>query len=318
MASRLLVLLTLLAVLAVSGTAHATFAGEEGRLLFNRYDAASETLDLYSANPDGSDLQQLTDYGPDASAIFSDWSPDGSLIAFDSNVTGDVRTYVMQPDGSQKRPLTRRGFTGDAAWFPNGRRLAIEADWGQFPKLAGIWVIPYRESGTVGRGKAFRVTRVPAGREFDSEPQVRPDGRWIAFTRFDSRGESAVFRVRVNGTREQRLTDWAEGASAPDYSPDGTRIVYDTHDSAPQPNLGHIRVMAHDGTNKTTVVPGTETAFNQNPVFSPTGEHIAYSVFPLPQGDPQIYVANADGSAPRLVLAAPGSDNKVEWRSSGG
>ena len=74
--------------------------------------------DIYSMNPDGSDLRQLTDL-PGIDALASA-SPDGNAVAFLTDRDGVWSFYVMAPDGTNVRKLfdLPGGFgQGDYAWF---------------------------------------------------------------------------------------------------------------------------------------------------------------------------------------------------------
>ena len=53
-------------------------------------------IDIYSANPDGSDVVRLTDHPADD--LMPVWSPDGKRIAFQSERTGESDIYVMDAD----------------------------------------------------------------------------------------------------------------------------------------------------------------------------------------------------------------------------
>jgi hypothetical protein len=85
---RRLVLITAVLALACTGTASATFPGADGRITFAREGPAPEfSWAIYSARPNGTGLRKLTDQEP-RDAMFSDISPDGERIAFDSDATG--------------------------------------------------------------------------------------------------------------------------------------------------------------------------------------------------------------------------------------
>lgn len=304
-------------VLVSAGTAHATFPGKDGRLTYNRFDDATKTASIFSARPHGPDERQLTHFAKGTAAQFTDWSPDGRLIAFDSDQAGaGPVTYVMRADGSHVRQLTDTAFSADPAWSPSGKRIAIEADWGDYPASEGIYTFRFRKSGLIGQNDAVRVTTAAPDAEFDSEPQYSPDGKWIAFTRFKSAEQSAIFRVRPDGSHLQQLTEFAENGSAPDWSPNGKWIAYDTHDVAIAPNAGNIVLIHPDGSGHRVLIAGTDDNFNQNPVFSPSGKFIAWALFKTAAGGqpPDIYTARVDGKH-RRKLGVAGNTNKPDWGS---
>lgn len=87
---------------------------------------------------DGRDPVQLTDVAPwllsDSSNpgnngdLFPAWSPDGGTIAFTRMIGGTLRTYLMDADGNNERPLLKlNGPANDwvPAWSQDGSRLAF-------------------------------------------------------------------------------------------------------------------------------------------------------------------------------------------------
>ena len=54
------------------------------------------------------------------------WSPDGRKILFVSERDGNFEVYVMNPDGSGRRNLTRHpGHDSAPSWSPDGRKIVF-------------------------------------------------------------------------------------------------------------------------------------------------------------------------------------------------
>ena len=344
MRARFLFSLALLGALAavIATTSSATFSGSNGRISFARYVPATNSLEIFSASATGGVIAQLTSSGQDHSSIFSDWSPDGKTIAFDSDRpgdgTGDVQIWTMSWDGASQTQLTTGpGFHGDPSWFPGSTQLAIEADWGNSPALEGVWLIPSSDVNGVTRDEATRVTTTPSTAMFDEEPQVSPTGQWIAFTRVKScsaipRGRlagapkgciSAIFVVHPDGTGLRQLTGWGLNADEPDWSPNGQRLVFDSCDSSRLGCKGAIYVMNADGSGTKRIVDsppignvGHDFAnfrfdFRNNPTWSPDGTKIMYTHW-VPGGT-ELVTVNPDGSGESTVVDGNFFQNWPDW-----
>ncbi|MGZ8610547.1 MAG: TolB family protein [Actinomycetota bacterium] len=94
-------------------------------------DPRDPTFDLYTSDPDGSRLTQLTH---DASIERTpSWSPDGRQIVYSTET--DPGIFVMAADGSDVRRLTdRRGWDLLPVWSPDGAWIAFTSDRGATPK----------------------------------------------------------------------------------------------------------------------------------------------------------------------------------------
>ncbi len=192
------------------------------------------------------------------------WSPDGTRIAFTSTRTGNNEVFIMASDGSNVVNVTRHpGNDGQPAWSPDGRRLAfvsdrdhesreiylMNADGSDVQRLTNNTV--YEESpewspdgeclvfarmvgGAKGKGDGEifihdlatatdrRITQRPG---FDGAPSWSPDGRHIAF--HGSVGETFdIFRVEVDGSNLENITQDAIECYQPGWTDDGTRLVY--------------------------------------------------------------------------------------------
>jgi Tol biopolymer transport system component len=71
---------------------------------------------VYVMNTDGTDVRPVSD--PAGYALNQVWSPDSSLIAYDSNVDGDDDLYVYELATDQTRHFTDNGIADYApTWY---------------------------------------------------------------------------------------------------------------------------------------------------------------------------------------------------------
>jgi Tol biopolymer transport system component len=159
------------------------------RLVF--YSNRSGSVQVWTANADGSQAQQLTSMDPLATTGSPRWSPDGQYISFDSNAGGSYQIYVIKADGGQPRALTS-GNSGNfvTSWSHDGRYIYFTS--GRSGKLE-IWKVPF------AGGNPEQVTRT-GGECADTSP----DGQWMYFTK--SGGTGGVWRMPVAGGEATRLT----------------------------------------------------------------------------------------------------------------
>ena len=78
--------------------------------------------------------------------------------------------------------------------------------------------------------------------------------------------------MNADGTGQTRLTNVPANDSAPNFSPDGTRIVFNDR------WLGEVYVMNADGSGRVNVTNGSALV-ETDPVFSPDGTRIATTAF---------------------------------------
>ncbi len=140
----------------------------------------------------------------------TDISPDGTRIAYNSDESGNPDLWVLHVASGQKRNLTgeHEGFDSGGIWSPDGNWLAFTSsrDGG------GIFIIS--EYGGVARQVVARDYQV-LGRICWS-----PDALKLAYT-----ARETLFTVLAKGGVPARVP-LAHNCGDPDWSPDGSRIVY--------------------------------------------------------------------------------------------
>jgi TolB protein len=196
--------------------------------------------DVYTMNPDGSDVVNLTpdDPGNPSYDFGSTWSPDGTKIAFasdrDAPGSGIHKIYVMNADGSGTpvRLTNTAGSEGHPAWSKDGTKIAFKDSRHGNDEIYVINVVT---------GVQTRLTNNSAA---DWSPNWSPDGSKIAFTSSRT-GNTDVYSMNAsNGSGLKRLTTNNAEENEPAYSPDGTKIVfYRRHDVENQ----EIYIMNADG-----------------------------------------------------------------------
>ncbi len=302
----------LFAVTAIVMTGSATSAVAESESESDSRIAFVQGPDIYSMKPDGSDVRQLTNLGPNDSAFWENWSPDGHQIVFSrSSPDHPAQLWLMKGDGSGQHPLFAEpdhdevapSFSADGNWVIFTRC--------PFPDFDGFCAI-YKVR-TDGASLAAVLDFEPA--LGDWEPVSSPDGMEIAFESFNRAGIlTALWIMNADGSDVQRLTPPELGAINPHWSPDGEKIVFSTHNDTRQNE--DLWVVGRDG-NELHRLTGDAASdqdlpvdhYNQGASWSPSGRFITFSQY-LPSTNTQsIWVMSADGTERYELRRLPAQSN---------
>jgi len=147
----------------------------------------------------------------------------------------------------------------------------------------------------------------------DSQPDVSPDGKYIAFTsrnrdRNPKTSDQYIYIANSGGANMRRLTSGNKGENFPRWSPNGKRIAF----SLAEKRYGHfLYVVGADGQNRRKLT--TESSSSAiRPTWSPDGKRIAFSA--KFDGASFIYIINAGGTG--LTKLAKGEYPR--WSPNGG
>lgn len=283
-----------LAVLRVSisgARVQANSGDEDGRIAFVGNQNGS--FQLYTMNPDGSDMIQITNLAP---TLFETWvpdfSPDGKRITFCYGVFdpfGNVSTeiYVINTDGTNLVQLTHDGrFDCAPRWSPDGASIVFAR---QSTRTGQLVVATMRPDGTNVKTLSTDLWGI-----FRSG--YTPDGSHIVWETQQAGFDSVLWIMNADGTGQNRLTQAPLKAGEPSApSSDSVVFMSNQNTSSVLPNVIYrSKLDATDLHQLTQPVGDSHDVF---PNFSPSRQRIVFaSDRSSSDGSLDIFTMNGDGS----------------------
>ena len=223
-------------------------------------------------------------------------SPDGSKLLFHTldrskkNMSG--YSIVMIEPGKVGRKLIAGPYADMPAWFPDGKNFAY-----QYLKMRKPIFVRTPVNGV---GMTF-VSPQPLG-DFDSQPDVSPDGKRIAFT--TEIGDT--MQICCVDTTGSNFTIYTEGQS-PRWHPDGNKLLFDR-------KVGNaFQCFIFDMTNGQVTQLTSGNAYNIYPTWSPDGKWIAFNS--NRDGKSHLYAMKSDGSQVTQLTSGGAQETSPEWSS---
>lgn len=135
--------------------------------------------------------------------------------------------------------------------------------------------------------------------------------RLIAFSSYRD-GNREIYTMDANGDYQVRVTSNAVFDGNPQWSPDGTRIVFHTDRDGDY----EVYAIDSDGTNPTRLT--YNTGEDVRAMWSPDGSSIVFVSEREPHvGNPEVYVMNADGTDQTRLTHSLGNDTSPTWSPDG-
>lgn len=143
------------------------------------------------------------------------WSPDGSKIAFLSDLSGEEELYVIAQDGSGKPERLTNGGRAQRfspAWSPDGKRIAFGDKDGK------LFVYSFGDKSLV------EVVDAPRGPL--QSYTWSPSGHFLAFSMTMANGFQAIHIWSEAERKVRKITDEQFNAQSPAWDPDGNYLFY--------------------------------------------------------------------------------------------
>jgi tricorn protease len=179
--------------------------------------------DIFTAPIEKGPTRNLTN-SSNAHDKWARWSPDGSKIAFISDLDGEDEVYLINQDGLGKPEEVTHGFQAmlyTPEWAADGKRIAFSDKDGK------LFVV------TLDDKKVTQIAKDAGGNLRDYT--WSHDGGQLAFTMSNPNGFSSIYIWSVADAQVHRITGDLFDAGDPAWDPDGNYLYFiAAHDFQPE------------------------------------------------------------------------------------
>jgi Tol biopolymer transport system component/DNA-binding winged helix-turn-helix (wHTH) protein len=266
-------------------------------LAYSDHPSRGENASIFLLSLDSLEVRKLTSPTRSNGDFNPEISPDGQTLAF---IRASQSIYTIAMSGGKEHLLfsNNRGKNG-LAWTPDSRALVFTNGW---PTNGwGLWKISLRGGDP---------ERLQVGQD-GVEPSIR--GNRLAYVQRITVFNIWKRRLHSSGSAESpdKLLPSTRMQSGPQFSPDGTRIAFESTRSGTY----EIWVCQSDGSRlmQLTNFGPSEAG---TPRWSPDGQQIVFDRFSDENAD--IYVVDSQGGAPRKLTKEPSNEAVPSWSRDGG
>lgn len=177
--------------------------------------------DLYTATPNGEDVQRLTN----ENSILGEpaWSPDGSEIVYWLRKDGRIDLYKINVTSLRVQRLTTTGDNnGSPIWSPDNSQILYDTD------VEELWSIYTIDSN------GNRPRRVSPEGFNNGRASFSPTSQYIAFTSDRSDISDEIYIMRLDGTGLRALNNNDSSEHSPAWQPQAGTVVSAVIEGAPE------------------------------------------------------------------------------------
>ena len=195
------------------------------------------SFDIFISDLEGNIVKQLTDEpGYDAEATVS---PDGKMIVFTSDRTGDLELYTMDINGDNVKQVTSGlGYDGGAFFSPDSEKLIFRAS----------------------RPKSDED--VKEYKDLLAEGLVQPT-------------EMELYVCNVDGSELKQITDLGKANWAPFFHPSGEKIIFCSNHQSERGFPFNLFMINIDGSGLEQIT--FDKSFDSFPMFSYDGKKLVFA-----------------------------------------
>jgi eukaryotic-like serine/threonine-protein kinase len=242
--------------------------------------------------------------------VSPDWSPDGRYVAY-AHMANPMEVFTVPSLGGTKRlitsivPAAPDQDSRVLAWSPDGLSLLV-SDRASANEPAAICSVSLQD------GHKRRLTSPPSSGWGDGDPEVSPDGRSLAFIRWENDSVGDIYAEPLAGGAPRRITNDGKRIGGLAWSADGESIVFSsTRGALP----GLWRISAKGGMPEPLAGVGADA---WAPSIAHAGNLLAYThqsenvnIWRVPGPD------GAGPKAPLKIIASPRQQTSAVYSPDG-
>ena len=233
---------------------------------------------LWRQKVDGKEAVQLTD-GPGYD-YQPDWSPDGKSVVYVSYQKDAMELWLLDLATGKTKQLTSGGAVNvEPRWSPDGKKIVWVST--QFHKRFHVFTAGVKDGALenvvrlTGETKSSLPRYYYSAYDMEINPAWTKDGKEILFVsnRGHIYGTGGFWRMEAKPGAEAREIHYEETSwkARPDFSPDGSRMVYSSYLGRQWQNLWVMPAKGGDA------FPISYAEWDEtNARWSPDGKNIAY------------------------------------------
>jgi len=188
------------------------------------------------------------------------WSPDGTLIAYQSDASGDTEIYMANYDGTEVKQLTSsKGADEYPSWSPDGKELVFSSERGGMGS-SNIYTMKADGSGVEALTKSQKKNALPRWSPRGTEILFTTDAYWPGYD---------LIIYDIGAKTQKTLTEGKKYCWQASWSPDGSAFVY----SSGERKEMDIYLRKKDGTMETLAKrPGRD----YDPLWTDDGKFVFF------------------------------------------
>ncbi|MDE2126671.1 MAG: PD40 domain-containing protein [Armatimonadetes bacterium] len=263
---------------------------------------------LLSAPAKSGDIRLLAPL-PGSRSQFPVWSPDGKLVAFDSDRSGEEEIWVTNADGTgspKQLTTSHKGPLSQIVWSPDSKWLAAG------DREMRIMLVNVSSGATTVVDQADRSGSYDTT---DTSYRFSPDSKWLTFNRFEANWNQGVYLYNIASGQKVRVTDPVMNCYGPRFSPDGKYLLFLADRQFDTMFSGASHFFDFDKTTRISMLPlaaDTASPFlpkdDEEPVGKPASDAKPAAVKPKTT-EPVVVKVDLTGIQNRIIDVPIGADH---------